>query len=167
MLEAVNVSAEVVAAILGISITVVAIIVQLAATRYNHHITEMFVREPINVVVQAYFVLTTILCIWVAALGEAEATATWNAATLVTVTVALTALLPYFAYVFAFISPVGIIQRIRRKAEAAVAAGKRADLIVLDRDLFAIEASGVSGDEIAATQVALTIFDGNIVYDNL
>ena len=53
MLEAVNVSAEVVAAILGISITVVAIIVQLAATRYNHHITEMFVREPINVVVQA------------------------------------------------------------------------------------------------------------------
>jgi hypothetical protein len=129
VLEAVNVSAEVVAAILGISITVVAIIVQLAATRYNHHITEMFVREPINVVVQAFFVLTTVLCIWVAALGEAETTVTWNAVTLVTVTVALAALLPYFAYVFAFISPVGIIQRIRKKAERAVAAGNRSQTL--------------------------------------
>ncbi|HEY5681930.1 MAG TPA: hypothetical protein VIS55_17810 [Pseudomonadales bacterium] len=129
MLEAVNVSAEVVAAILGISITVVAIIVQLAATRYNHHITEMFVREPINVVVQAFFVLTTVLCIWVAALGEAELNATWNTVTLVTVTVALAALLPYFGYVFAFISPVGIIRRIRRKAEHAVAAGHRAETL--------------------------------------
>ncbi len=129
MLEAVNVSAEVVAAILGISITVVAIIVQLAATRYNHHITEMFVREPINVALQTYFVLTTILCIWVAALGEEESTATWNAVTLVTVTVALAALLPYFGYVFAFISPLGIIRRIRRKAEHAVSTGKRAQTL--------------------------------------
>ena len=42
--------------------------------------------------------------------------------------------------------------------------GKRADLVVLDRDLLALAADGISGDEIAATQVEMTIFDGEIVY---
>ena len=39
---------EVVAAVLAIAITVVAIIVELASNRYTHRITELFVREPIN-----------------------------------------------------------------------------------------------------------------------
>jgi len=42
--------------------------------------------------------------------------------------------------------------------------GKRADLIVLDRDLLAVAANGISADEIASTQVEMTIFDGEIVY---
>lgn len=43
--------------------------------------------------------------------------------------------------------------------------GKLADLIVVDRDLFALEAQGISGAEIAETEVTLTIFDGRIVYE--
>lgn len=43
--------------------------------------------------------------------------------------------------------------------------GKRADMVVLDRDLFAIVAQGVTGSEIADTQVVLTVFDGRIVYE--
>jgi predicted amidohydrolase YtcJ len=42
--------------------------------------------------------------------------------------------------------------------------GKRADLIVLDRNLFDLVAQGVTSNEIAATQVLMTLFDGNIVY---
>lgn len=42
--------------------------------------------------------------------------------------------------------------------------GKRADLIVLDRNLFELVAHGVTGSEIAETQVVMTLFDGEIVY---
>ncbi len=42
--------------------------------------------------------------------------------------------------------------------------GKLADLIVVDRDLFAVEAAGNVGREIADTQVEMTVFGGEIVY---
>lgn len=42
--------------------------------------------------------------------------------------------------------------------------GLRADLIVLDRDLFDLAARGVTGDEVASTRVEMTIFDGEIVH---
>ncbi len=42
--------------------------------------------------------------------------------------------------------------------------GKRADLVVLDRDLLTVAANGISADEIAGAQVEMTIFDGEIVY---
>lgn len=45
--------------------------------------------------------------------------------------------------------------------------GKRADLCVLDRDLFTIVENGVVGDELASTRVLLTMFDGRIVFSDL
>lgn len=47
----------------------------------------------------------------------------------------------------------------------SITPGKRADLVALDRDLFAIVEAGVKGREIADTQVEMTIFDGRIVYE--
>jgi predicted amidohydrolase YtcJ len=44
--------------------------------------------------------------------------------------------------------------------------GKRADLIVLDRDIFALAQEQANLDAIASTQVLTTIFDGKIVYDS-
>ena len=41
----------------------------------------------------------------------------------------------------------------------SIEVGKRADLVVFDRNLFAIDAS-----EISEAEVDLTIFDGRIVY---
>ena len=46
----------------------------------------------------------------------------------------------------------------------SIAPGKRADLIVLDRNLFELVERGVTGDEIAETQVLMTCFDGELVY---
>ncbi len=47
-----------------------------------------------------------------------------------------------------------------REAElGSIAPGKLADLVVLDRDIFAIEPM-----EIAQTQVVMTVFDGQVVY---
>ncbi len=46
----------------------------------------------------------------------------------------------------------------------SLAPGKRADLIVLDRDLFALAARNVRDDAIARTEVLLTLFDGQVVW---
>ena len=60
-------AAEVVAAVLAIAITVVAIVVELAANRYSHQITRLFLREPVNVIVLGIFVVTAVQCVWIAA----------------------------------------------------------------------------------------------------
>jgi hypothetical protein len=112
-------SAEVVAAVLGIAITVVAIVVELAATRYSHLITRLFLREPVNAIVIGLLVITTIQCLLAAgAPTEEEAIASHAgfAVTVGLVTASLLVLLPYIYFVFAMLSPSSIIARICRDA---------------------------------------------------
>jgi len=52
----------------------------------------------------------------------------------------------------------------REKSIGSITTGKRADLVVLDRDLFELVNQGITGDEIAGTKVVMTLFDGQIVY---
>lgn len=127
MIDVLNVSAEVVAAIFGIAITVVAIIVQLAATRFNHQITDMFIRDPVNISVQSFFLLTTMSCIWLSVSPEFANKFSMLGVWLVTV--ALLLLLPYFYYVFTFISPLNVINRIGKRAERAIAGHQRVKTI--------------------------------------
>lgn len=51
------------------------------------------------------------------------------------------------------------------KVAGSIRPGKRADLIVLDRDLFTLVEGEEVGAEIAETQVEMTVFDGEIVFD--
>jgi hypothetical protein len=130
-LETLSNAAEVVAAVLAIAITVVAIVVELAANRYTHRITQLFVREPVNVVVMGFFVLTTIQCLWVSAAvddvhGEAALLPFGGVAiSMAMVTLCLLILLPYFAYVFAFLHPLNVVSRIRSHAFAVIRRGAR------------------------------------------
>jgi len=125
-LDTVGNAAEVTAGLLAIVITVVAIVVELAATRYTHRITELFVREPVNVAVLSFFVLTTVLSLWVAATFDDQPGADAvlpNAGLwlpLVMLTGCLIILLPYFAFVFAFVSPLNTIRRLKARAAAAI-----------------------------------------------
>ncbi len=52
-----------------------------------------------------------------------------------------------------------------QKVIGSIQPGKRADMIVLDRDLFDLISQHVSGSEIADTQVLMTLFDGEVVYE--
>ncbi|MFO7632387.1 MAG: amidohydrolase, partial [Caldilinea sp.] len=45
-----------------------------------------------------------------------------------------------------------------------ITAGKRADLIVVDRDLFAMPAEEIATGAVAATSAVMTLFDGRVVY---
>jgi hypothetical protein len=119
-------SAQVVAGVLAILITVVAIVVELAATRYTHRITQMFVRDPVTIAVMSVFVLTTFLCVWLAValsgeIGEAPLLPRGGfVLAMGLMTACLLMLLPYFAYVFHFVSPHEVIRRIRAEALAEV-----------------------------------------------
>jgi len=115
-------AAEVVAGVLAIAITVVAIVVELAANRYTHRITQLFVREPVNFIVMGFFVLTTVLCVWFSTTPGTEnlAAARLPHAGLYLamgmVTSCLLLLLPYFAFVFRFLEPRNVIERIGSQA---------------------------------------------------
>ena len=125
-LDAVGNAAEVISALLAIVITVVAIVVELAATRYTHRITDLFIREPVNVIVLSFFVLTTVLCLWIAATFGSEVSpaallpqaALWLP--LAMLTICLVVLLPYFAFVFAFVSPLNTIRRLKAQALVSI-----------------------------------------------
>ena len=114
-------TAEVLAGVLAVAITVVAIVVELAATRYSHRITRLFITEPVNVAVLSLFVLTTVQCVWVAATfkesgQEALLPNAGFGITMLMVTLSLLVLLPYFYFVISFISPLSIIQKLRENA---------------------------------------------------
>ena len=78
----------------------------------------MFIREPVNICCQSMFVGVTLLCIWIAAYPEQ--TQHLHVTALVCVTIALISLLPYFGYVFTFISPLNVIQRVSRQTAKAI-----------------------------------------------
>ena len=64
-IKKISVALSTVTAVMGIVITVVAIVVQLAATRYTPRVTELFFRERTNLFVLGFFVVTCITAIWV------------------------------------------------------------------------------------------------------
>lgn len=120
---------EVASAVLAIAITVVAIIVELASNRYTHRITELFVREPINFLVMGFFVVTALQGVWVNLIidytpGDPSSFVPYIAigVAMGMLTLCLSILLPYFAYVFEFLNPINIVERIREKTLAPIRA---------------------------------------------
>ena len=106
---------EVVAAVLAIALTVVAIIVELASNRYTHRVTELFVAEPLNFVVMGLFVVTAVQSLWVTmAIDAAQSGVPYFSVgvTMLLLTICLLILLPYFNFVFAYLNPISIVDRI-------------------------------------------------------
>jgi hypothetical protein len=122
---------EVTVAVLGIAITVVAIIVELAANRYTPRITELFVNDSVNQSVMGFFVVTTVFIVLtnMSLYGGQHPTAmVWLSTALMTAS--LLAILPYFVYVFDFLTPTQIVQSLSGRTTRAirgVAAGADVD----------------------------------------
>jgi hypothetical protein len=123
---------QVLAAILGIVITVVSIVVQLAATRYTPRLAEMFFRDRTNLAVLGFFVVACINAVWVSiSVGKNFMPTVSVVATLCLVSVSLLMLVPYFAYVFDFLDPDRVVSRIQHEAVAHALEGDQ--LTVADR----------------------------------
>jgi len=115
--------AQVVVAVLGIAITVVSIVVQLAATRYTPRIAEMFFRDKKNLAIMGFFVVACINAVWISIVVSSSFVPRATVAmTTVVVTASLLLLIPYFAYVFAFLDPEKVIARIGHQVLDAVLA---------------------------------------------
>jgi hypothetical protein len=115
--------AQVVVAVLGIAITVVSIVVQLAATRYTPRIAEMFFRDKKNLAIMGFFVVACINAVWISIVVTSGFVPRATVAmTTVVVTASLLLLVPYFAYVFAFLDPEKVIHRIGQQVLDAVLA---------------------------------------------
>lgn len=112
--------AQVIGAVLGIAITVVSIIVQLAATRYTPRVAEMFFRDRTNLAILTFFVVGGTYSMWaaMAVTGEILPRVSIIVA-MVFMTASLMLLVPYFVYVFDFMDPGRVIARIQEQALAA------------------------------------------------
>ena len=112
-----------IAAVLGIIITVVSIIVQLSAERYAQ-VTEMFFRDRTNLVVMAFYVVGCVCGIFNAfAISETFVPRVTLTVLVVIAVFGFAMMAPYFAYVFDFLQPENIIARIRKEAQRAAQVG--------------------------------------------
>ena len=116
---------EVIIGILGVSITVVAIIVELASNRYTARITDLFMASGVNISILSFFVVTGMLCLWVTVTtGSSQMVPhVGSLLTIVFVAICLLLLLPYFAFVFHFLNPHNIIDRMAGSVFDAVTRG--------------------------------------------
>ena len=160
--QGVAASAEVVAAILAVAITVVAIVVELAATRFSHRITFLFVREPLNGVFLGFLMVTTLLCLWVGfGLADIDHNRAVVVTTVVFISLSLILVVPYLGWVFTFISPISVISTLRRRATRAVQTQDVAKMLRAIDELQEIARSAIGGNDrgIALSAVdALTAF---------
>lgn len=121
---------EIVAAVLAIALTVVAIVVELASNRYTHRVTELFVSEPINFVVMTLFVVTALQGMWVTMTFDDQASGggfvpyAGIGVTMLLLTLCLLILLPYFNFVFAYLNPISIVDRIYKHTLRGIASAR-------------------------------------------
>ncbi len=164
------------AAVLGIVITVVSLLVQLTAARYSG-VAQMFLRDRTNVMVMTYYV---IVCVMGVALSLAVHGGFVPRATVLAIMIAtafgLIVMLPYFAYVFRFLEPTNLITRIEQEAArdlAEVSHSTDIDIVVAGQgpalsaleELTDITSNSISGkDKIIASRAVDAIKDFVVAY---
>jgi hypothetical protein len=108
------------AAVLGIVITVVSLLVQLTSARYTG-VAQMFLRDRTNVVVMAFYVVTCVVGVALSLSLHSEFVPRAAVFTMMCAcALGLVIMLPYFAYVFRFLEPTNLIARIEAEAAADV-----------------------------------------------
>jgi len=122
--DAVPALAGLIAAVLGIVITVVSIVVQLSASRYHHGVATMFFRDRTNLAVMSFYIVACVCGVLASLSVRSDFVPRATVlAMMAATTVGLALMAPYFTYVFWFLEPTNIIVRIWRQALGAVRQG--------------------------------------------
>ena len=159
------------AAVLGIVITVVSLLVQLTSERYTG-VAQMFLRDRTNATVMAYYVVVAVMGVFNSLTLHADFVPRVTIVVVMSATVfGLVIMLPYFAYVFRFLEPTNLVSRIQREAVGDVTAAateRDADAIVEGQapaiaaleELTDITSNSISGkDKIVASRAVDAIKD--------
>jgi hypothetical protein len=174
--DAVSSLAGMIAAVFGIVITVVSIIVQLSAERYTG-VARMFLRDRINLGVMAFYVVACVCGVWLSAsLQDTYVPRIALLSMMVATTGGLVLMAPYFGYVFWFLEPSNIINRIRRDAvvtarrgssesDADKSAEAQAKTLAAMEELTDITSNSISGkDKIIASSAVDALKDFGLEY---
>ena len=159
------------AAVLGIVITVVSLLVQLTSERYTG-VAQMFLRDRTNVTVMAYYVVVCVMGVFNSLTLHSDFVPRITVVVVMSATAAgLIIMLPYFAYVFRFLEPTNLVSRIRREAVGDVTAAAtetdaeaivegQAPAIAALEELTDITSNSISGkDKIIASRAVDAIKD--------
>jgi hypothetical protein len=114
--EFVGTLAQVLSEILGFSISVVAIVVQLYASRFTPKVTELFLREKVNFFVILFLIVANLVSLWTSlafSFFEKPILLVWL--NLVLGTLSFVILIPYFTFLFNFLKPDSIIKKIEEQ----------------------------------------------------
>jgi hypothetical protein len=164
------------AAVLGIVLTVVSLLVQLTSERYTG-VAQMFLRDRTNVAVMIYYVVTCVVGVATSLSlhGDFAPRATVMFVMIATA-FGLVMMLPYFAYVFRFLAPTNLVTRIEHQAtEDVLAAATETDpgtiqegqapAIAALEELTDITSNSISGkDKIIASRCVDAIKDFVVRY---
>ncbi|MBA2541247.1 MAG: DUF2254 domain-containing protein, partial [Deltaproteobacteria bacterium] len=164
------------AAVLGIVLTVVSLLVQLTSERYTG-VAQMFLRDRTNVAVMIYYVVTCVVGVATSLSlhGDFAPRATVLAVMIATA-FGLVMMLPYFAYVFRFLAPTNLVTRIEAQATGDVLAAAteqdpatiqegQAPAIAALEELTDITSNSISGkDKIIASRCVDAIKDFVVRY---
>ncbi|MCJ2544333.1 DUF2254 family protein [Thermostichus vulcanus] len=113
--------AQVLSGVLGFTLSVVAIVVQLSADRFTPKVTELFLREKVNFYIFFFLILANVVSLWSSmALSIYERPAFLIGLNLLLGTASFLVLIPYFNFVFHFLQPASIIHRIEQQVQQAV-----------------------------------------------
>ncbi len=119
---------EVVTSVLGIEITAIAIIVQLAANKYSSKIMELFITDGVNFFVLSVYVIAGTNTILLANTMTEGSTPYFSIfITLVLLVASIIIVIPHFTYVFNFLRPTHFLKQIEiesKKILRNVALGK-------------------------------------------
>lgn len=114
--DAVSSMAGMIAAVFGIVITVVSLIVQLSADRYTG-VARLFLSDRLNLFVMGYYVIACVCGVWLSVAIRHDYVP--RAALLGMIganTLGMVLMGPYFRYVFWFVEPMNIVAKIRSDA---------------------------------------------------
>jgi hypothetical protein len=174
--DAVSSLAGMLAAVFGIVITVVSIIVQLSAARYAG-VPRMFLRDRVNLGIMGYYVIACVCGIWLSvAIHHDYVPRITVLAMLVATSAGLILMAPYFGYVFWFLEPANIIARIRSDAtetasrgsvaaDPAQAGESQARTLAAMEELTDITSNSISGkDKIIASGAVDALKDLTLAY---
>ncbi|MEQ1490116.1 MAG: DUF2254 family protein [Terricaulis sp.] len=164
------------AAIFGIVITVCSIIVQLTADRYTG-VAGLFLRDRTNMIVAAYYVISCVVSLWLSASIQPDYVPLITFVLALSLTTGgIVLMVPYFAYVFWFLEPQNLIDRIRHgalkiagrgalEADAAQSGEAQAQIIDALEELTDITSNSISGkDKIIASAAVDALRDMAIEY---
>ena len=164
------------AAVLGIVITVVSLLVQLSSERYTG-VATMFLRDRTNLAVMAYFVVACVCGVFLSLSVHANFVPRATVIAMICATsFGLIVMLPYFAYVFRFLEPSNLIERIRHEAVTALREGATAKVpvevahaqlpaLTAMEELTDITSNSISGkDKIIASRAVDAIKDFVLEY---